>query len=68
MYLYYCLLFLGFIYKGVVMIIYVLVLVFFFVFLLFSYLSIVVLILLIVFCLIGLELFIELIGLVGEGY
>ena len=68
MHLHHRLLSLGFTHKGAVMTIYALALVFSFVSLLFSYSSTVASILLIVFCLIGLELFIELIGLVGEGH
>lgn len=66
MHLHHRLLSLGFTHKGAVMTIYALALVFSFVALLFSYASNVASILLIVFSLIGLELFIELIGLVGE--
>ena len=67
MHLHHRLLSFGFTHKGAVMTIYALALVFPLFLLLFSYSSTVASILLIVFCLIGLELFIELIGLVGEG-
>lgn len=66
MHLHHRLLSLGFTHKGAVMTIYGLALVFSFVALLFSYASNVASILLIFFCAIGLELFIEMIGLVGE--
>lgn len=66
MHLHHRLLSLGFTHKGAVMTIYGLALVFSFVALLFSYASNIASILLIVFCAIGLELFIEMIGLVGE--
>lgn len=66
MHLHHRLLSLGFTHKGAVMTIYGLALVFSFVALLFSYASNVASILLIVFSAIGLELFIEMIGLVGE--
>ena len=66
MHLHHRLLSLGFTHKGAVMTIYALALVFSFVALLFSYASNVASVLLIVFSLFGLELFIELIGLVGE--
>lgn len=68
MHLHHRLLSLGFTHKGAVMTIYALALVFSFVALLFSYASSLASILLIVFSLIGLELFIELIGLVGENH
>ena len=68
MHLHHRLLSLGFTHKGAVMTIYALALVFSFVALLFSYASNIASILLIVFSLIGLELFIELIGLVGENH
>lgn len=68
MHLHHRLLSIGFTHKGAVMTIYALALVFSFVALLFSYASNVASILLIVFSLIGLELFIELIGLVGENH
>lgn len=65
MHLHHRLLSLGFSHKGAVMTIYALALVFSFVALLFSYASHVALVLLIICCLVGLELFIEMIGLVG---
>ncbi|MGX7244036.1 glycosyltransferase family 4 protein [Enterococcus quebecensis] len=68
MHLHHRLLSLGFTHKGAVMTIYGLALVFSFVALLFSYASNVASILLIVFSAIGLELFIEMIGLVGENH
>lgn len=68
MHLHHRLLSLGFTHRGAVMTIYALALVFSFVALLFSYASSLASILLIVFSLIGLELFIELIGLVGESH
>lgn len=68
MHLHHRLLSLGFSHKGAVMTIYGLALVFSFVALLFSYASQLASILLIVFSLFGLELFIELIGLVGENH
>ncbi|WP_429950351.1 glycosyltransferase family 4 protein [Enterococcus sp. AZ101] len=68
MHLHHRLLSLGFTHKGAVMTIYGLALVFSFVALLFSYASNVGSILLIVFSAIGLELFIEMIGLVGENH
>lgn len=68
MHLHHRLLTLGFTHKGAVMTIYGLALVFSFVALLFSYASNVASILLIVFSAIGLELFIEMIGLVGENH
>ena len=68
MHLHHRLLSLGFTHRGAVMTIYALALVFSFVALLFSYASNLASILLIVFSLIGLELFIELIGLVGENH
>lgn len=68
MHLHHRLLSLGFTHKGAVMTIYALALVFSFVALLFSYASNIASILLIVFSLIGLELFIEMIGLVGENH
>ncbi|OJH00118.1 glycosyl transferase, group 4 family protein [Enterococcus termitis] len=68
MHLHHRLLSLGFTHKGAVMTIYGLALVFSFVALLFSYASQLASILLIVFSAIGLELFIEMIGLVGENH
>ncbi|MGK0552338.1 glycosyltransferase family 4 protein [Enterococcus faecalis] len=68
MHLHHRLLSLGFTHKGAVLTIYGLALVFSFVSLLFSYSSRVAALLLIIACLIGLELFIELIGLVGPGH
>lgn len=68
MHLHHRLLSLGFTHKGAVMTIYGLALVFSFVALLFSYASNLASILLIVFSAIGLELFIEMIGLVGENH
>ncbi|MTD42437.1 undecaprenyl/decaprenyl-phosphate alpha-N-acetylglucosaminyl 1-phosphate transferase [Erwinia sp. CPCC 100877] len=68
MHLHHRLLSLGFTHKGAVMTIYGLALVFSFVALLISYASNVGSILLIVFSAIGLELFIEMIGLVGEDH
>lgn len=68
MHLHHRLLSLGFSHKGAVMTIYGLALVFSFVALLFSYASSAGSILLIVFSVIGLELFIEMIGLVGENH
>lgn len=68
MHLHHRLLSLGFTHKGAVMTIYGLALVFSFVALLFSYASVLASVLLIVFSVIGLELFIEMIGLVGEGH
>ncbi|MEI5994916.1 glycosyltransferase family 4 protein [Candidatus Enterococcus mansonii] len=68
MHLHHRLLSLGFTHKGAVMTIYGLALVFSFVALLFSYASNVASILLIVFSAFGLELFIEMIGLVGENH
>lgn len=68
MHLHHRLLSLGFTHKGAVMTIYALALVFSFVALLFSYASNVASVLLIVFGLIGLELFIEMIGLAGVGH
>ncbi|AIM24795.1 MraY family glycosyltransferase [Melissococcus plutonius] len=68
MHLHHRLLSLGFTHKGAVMTIYGLALVFSFVALLFSYASHIASVLLIIACLFGLELFIELIGLVGENH
>lgn len=68
MHLHHRLLSLGFSHKGAVMTIYALALVFSFVALLFSYASNIASILLIIFSLVGLQLFIELIGLVGESH
>lgn len=68
MHLHHRLLSLGFTHKGAVMTIYGLALVFSFVALLFSYASNVASILLMVLSAIGLELFIEMIGLVGENH
>lgn len=66
MHLHHRLLSLGFTHKGAVLTIYCLALVFSFVALLFNYASRAASILLVIFCVIGLELFIELIGLAGE--
>lgn len=68
MHLHHRLLSLGFTHKGAVMTIYALSLVFSFIALLFSYASNVASVLLIVFSVFGLELFIEMIGLVGENH
>lgn len=68
MHLHHRLLSLGFTHRGAVMTIYALSLVFSFIALLFSYASNVASVLLIVFLAVGLELFIELIGLVGENH
>lgn len=67
MHLHHRLLSLGFSHRGAVLTIYALALVFSFVSLLFSYSNTLASILLVVACIIGLELFIELIGLVGPG-
>lgn len=68
MHLHHRLLSLGFTHRGAVLTIYCLALVFSFISLLFNYTSLWGLILLVIACLFGLELFIEMIGLVGENH